>query len=98
MKKHKIFLAILIVSFLGLTALRTVVANRISTDGVALGRIQEETAYYKTENLKYKEKILAISSLGNISQKAKKLGFVDSKIGFVVGSSIPIAAVPNISN
>ena len=94
MKKHKILLAVLIVSFLGLSILRIVAANRISTDGVALSVIQEEEAYYKTENLKIKEKILGLSSLQNISQKAKKLGFTDSKIGFVVGNSLPIAARP----
>lgn len=94
MKKYKILLAILIVSFLGFSALRIIAANRISTDGVALGAIQEETAYYKTENLKIKEKIFTLSSLGNISSKADKLGFTDSKIGFVVGRSLPIAARP----
>lgn len=94
MKKYKILLAVLIVSFLGLIALRTIAANRISTDGVLLSKIQEEMAYYKTENLKYKERILALSSLSNISSKAASLGFIDSKIGFVVGRSVPIAARP----
>lgn len=94
MKKHKILLLVLIVSFFGLLGVRTAVANSISTDGVALGAIQEEESSYKNENLRMKEKLLRLSSLNSVSEKAKKMGFVDSKIGFVVGGSLPIAARP----
>lgn len=91
MKKYKILLGLLIFLVISLTFVRSVVSNRISTDGLVLGRMEEETAYYKTENLIYKEKIFTLSSLNTISQKADKLGFVNSKISFAVGSSLPIA-------
>ncbi len=94
MKKHKILLGFLIISSLGLSVFRIFVVNKITTDGVALAKIEEETAYYKTSNLMYKEKIFTLSSLSNVSSKAAKLGFIDSKLGFVLGRSVPIAQRP----
>ncbi len=91
MKKYKLTISFLAVTIAILGLIRTVVANRISTEGVVLDKIEAEATNYKTDNLIYKEKVYALSSLTNISAQAKKIGFVDSKIGFVVGSSLPIA-------
>ena len=91
MKKYKLAISFLFVTVVVLSSVRTIVANRISTDGVVLDKVSKEIALYKTENLIYKEKVLTLSSLNNISSQASRLGFVDSKTGFVVGKALPIA-------
>ena len=92
MKKYKALLVILIFFAVTLSFVRIVLSNSISTQGVFLDKLEEEMSYYKNQNLIYKEKILTLSSLGNVSSRANRLGFVDAKLGFVVGKSLPIAA------
>ena len=92
MKKYKFLIGFLLFTTLVLTFVRSMVSNRISTDGVMLGTIQGEIDSFKTDNLIYREKIYTLASLNNISSQAATLGFVDEKLSFDVTKSLPIAA------
>lgn len=91
MKKPIFILTILILIITVLFVTRTVVSNRISTSGVALGRTQEALGQYRTENMILREKIFALSSLSHISEVASKKGFVESKSSFAILHGLPIA-------
>jgi cell division protein FtsL len=91
MKKHRIFLFFLILIFFSLAIVRLVVCNNISTSGTVLGRVNEETLKYETENTMISEKVLHLSSFSVIYEKADKLGFQSKKTAFTVANSLPIA-------
>ena len=60
MKKPFVILIILIFTVITLVGVRSIVANEISTSGVALGKTQNETKKFKIENAMLKEEILNI--------------------------------------
>lgn len=91
MKRTKIIMACLIVLMLVLAGARVVVANTISTNGIALGEIQNKNSYYLRENMLLKEKVLTLSSLSNIASKAAVLGFVPVDHSISLNSPIPLA-------
>lgn len=70
---------------------QVVASNRLSTTGIELEKIQSELAKYKKENAILEEKVLAASSLMNISKKAKELGFVESKSQVYINNPLPLA-------
>ncbi|KKQ34424.1 MAG: hypothetical protein US51_C0040G0005 [Microgenomates group bacterium GW2011_GWA2_37_6] len=91
MKKPILLLGILFLTIVILFGVRAAVSNRLSTSGVALGRLQDEFAKYRTQNIQLKEKIYSLSSLSHVSSEAAKLGFVESKANFALTRSYPIA-------
>ena len=91
MKKPILLLSILILTIFSLFGARAIVSNGISTSGVELGKLQETTGKYKTQNVILREKIFALSSLSYIFEKAAKLGFVENKSNFAVSAARPIA-------
>lgn len=91
MKKPALILTFLILTIIALFGVRVAVSNGISTSGVELGKLEEVTGKYKTQNAILREKIFALSSLSFISEKAAKLGFVESKSNFAVSLARPIA-------
>lgn len=91
MKRPTLILTTLFLAIGVLTFVKIAVSNRISTNGVVLGEVQEKIDKYQTENTILKEKILSLSSLSALSQKATKMGFVEEKNAFVINSPVPIA-------
>ncbi len=91
MRKPIFILAILIFVILSLFIARTVISNRISTSGVALGKTQDELSKYKTENTMLREQIYSLSSLSYVASAAVKIGFVESKSNFAISPAIAIA-------
>jgi cell division protein FtsL len=74
-----------------LSVVRVASTNSISTTGIELASLEEETNKYKKENELLKEKYLQASSLTNIEEKAKKLGFVESKTTVYLSEPLPLA-------
>lgn len=91
MKKPAIILLALVLIIVVLFGLRSAVSNRITTSGLELGMVQDETLTYKTENAIIREKIFSLSSLSHVSEAASKVGFVESKSNFAVAAAHPIA-------
>ena len=91
MKKPILIVSILAIVIITLFGIRSVVANELSTSGVALGEIQDEIIHYQTENIMIREEINNLSSLANISSAAAKLGFSQSKSNFALKKTQPIA-------
>ncbi len=81
----------LIVSVILLALVRVVVSNRISTSGVFLGKLNDETISLRVENDLLEERLLAMSSLTNIASEAAKLGFNEKRDNFVLSQPLPIA-------
>ena len=91
MKKPFIVISTLFLTIIVLLGVRTVVSARITTSGLELGKIQDETSVYKTQNAILKEKIFSLSSLTHVSEVASKDGFVESKQSFAISAARPIA-------
>ena len=70
---------------------RMVVSNSISTSGTQLGDMNEQISKYETENSILSEKVLNLSSLTNVYEKAEKLGFLSEKTTFSITNSLPVA-------
>lgn len=91
MKKPFLIITFFIISMISLWVVQVVISNRLSTTGIELEKIQSEVAKYKKENTLLEEKVLEASSLINVSQKAKSLGFVESKSQIYLTSPLPLA-------
>lgn len=74
-----------------LSIAQTVLSNALSTSGVLMGKITDQTLGYKTENALLREKFFLLSSLNNLASRASELGFVEGKSQFVVTKSLPLA-------
>ena len=91
MKKPIFLIMFSIFIIITLSVVKTAVSGKLSTSGVSLSRREGEISSYKTQNLILREKLLAVSSLNNISSKAALLGFVEKKSEFVLTRPLPLA-------
>ena len=91
MKKYNLIITALILTTLFLLTARVVISNRMSTSGFALGEVNKEISFYKTQNAILSEHYLASSSFTNLASVAAKLGFVEGKSNFVLTNSLPLA-------
>lgn len=89
--RKTIFLLSLIGIIVGLSLVKAVISNRISTSGVELSVIDRNLKAYRTENFILSEKINQLSSLTYIFEKATKSGFAQSKSSFAISSARPLA-------
>lgn len=92
MRKSYLLITILFLVFVGLSVIRSIVSNGMSTSGTELGRMNDKIAAYETENVSLRERFFALSSLNLISSKAAEMGFVEEKKTFSLTRSVPIAA------
>lgn len=91
MKKSKLIFKILVMTIFVLAIGRVVVSNLLSTSGVELGKIDEETAFLKTQNDSLREELFSTKSFENIASEAAKIGFTDNAENFVLTSPPPVA-------
>ena len=93
MKHTVIIFSILGSIILVLLMVQISVSNILSTGGIALSEIQQETQDLQRQNAILKEKVLSISSLTYVAEKAEKEGFAPDKMAAVVISNAqpPIA-------
>ena len=89
--KAKFYITLSIVAIIGLSVVRVVVTNNISTNGAELGELQEKVKQIKKENALLHEEILESSSLNYVASQAAEVGFVPSKTQMVVSSPLPLA-------
>lgn len=92
MKRKTFIITFAISTILALSVAQVVVSNRLSTAGIEVGEIEDQTQYYKAQNSILSERILQASSLGSIASRAAKLGFIDNKSQLVLKTSLPLAA------
>lgn len=90
MKKSTAILTFLITATILLTMARAIVANKISTSGILLSKINDEINFYKTQNTNLRESLFSKSSLINISSQAGKLGFVEKRENLIL-APLPVA-------
>lgn len=74
-----------------LSVVQITVANRLSTTGIELAKLQNKIEEYKKENALLQEEVLKKSSLTNIAQAADKEGFVVPQNSFVISTPLPLA-------
>lgn len=91
MKKTTYLITALILIIVGLTFLRVVVLNGMSTSGFALNKTEKELISYKIQNAVLREKLLSTTSFEHIASTASSLGFVESKANLSLEKSIPLA-------
>lgn len=81
----------MMITIIALSVVHVAVANNISTTGVNLSKLQKELSDYKRENAFLHEKVLELSSLTYINQKATQEGFVSSKGDYYLSTPLPLA-------
>jgi cell division protein FtsL len=91
MKKPMFLIIFIGLIIIGLSLVRVTVVNSISTTGIELVTLQNEINSYKKQNTLLKEQYLETSSLTNIQDKAKKLGFVEAKSQIYLSTPLPLA-------
>lgn len=91
MKRPVLLVALSVLIFLSALAVKIIISGRASTYGDWLGKIEEETEKYKTENMIIKEELLTLTSLEQIASKAAELGFAETKSQIVFSKSLPLA-------
>ena len=95
MRKPVLIITFLIGIIISLSIVKAIVHNRLSTSGVFVGRVEEEISSYKTQNAILSEKLLTLSSLTNIKERAKKEGFTNERnLLMVLKTSKPLAVRP----
>jgi cell division protein FtsL len=94
MKKAYFLLTILIGLAITLAIGRAILQNTLSTSGIFVSEAEKEISLYKTQNAILSEKLLAASSLTNILEKARKIGFTDEKSLMVIKTSGSLAVRP----
>lgn len=91
MKKPILFLFFIFFIIIVLSLVQVFVANRISTTGVDLEKIQNSIQHYKKENALLNEKILTQASLVRISEVAIKEGYTLEKSQVYLSTPLPLA-------
>ncbi len=93
-QQSKILITIIISIVIVLSVVQVTVSNSLSTTGITLSKIEQETSLYKQENALLREKYLLYGSFTQIASKAAALGFIEGRSQVVVGNIVPIAAAP----
>lgn len=92
MKKAYFIIIFLTGLVVALSVVKAVLYNAFSTSGIFVGKVEQKINYYKTQNVILSENLLAASSLTNIAQKAKDLGFTDENTIMILKTSRSLAA------
>ncbi len=74
-----------------LSVVQTIVSNRLSTSGIALGKIEDQIRSLKMANAILGERLFKASALTTIVSKASELGFVEDKSQLVLTKTLPLA-------
>ncbi len=91
MKKPVLFIILNLTVIIGLSIAQVVAANSISTTGIELGKIQDQTTKLQKQNEILKEQVLTLSSLTSIASRAGSMGFEEGKSTLVISQPLPIA-------
>jgi hypothetical protein len=91
MNKPYIVIFLLLGLIFSLSVGKAVLHNSLSTSGIFINKIEKEIAVLKTQNALLSEDLLVASSLRNITEKAKQLGFTNENTLMVIKTSKPLA-------
>ena len=91
MKKSAIIVSLILCVVVVLSLIQVVVANRLSTTGIEVSKMQQTIRDYKHKNAILKEKILKEAAFTEIASKAATLGFVESKNNLYLSTPLPLA-------
>jgi len=91
MKKPLLLITFFIIFILSLSIIQVGTSSKLSTTGIELEEMQSQINKYKKENMILEEKVLENSALINISKKAKKLGFIQSRSQIYLSNTLPFA-------
>lgn len=69
-----VLLTVIILSVVVLSVLQVFVSNVLSTEGIRLSRLEEETRSYQEKNAVLEEEIFRITALTHIASKAAEFG------------------------
>ena len=91
MKKPVLIVIVLIGLIVGLSVVKAIVSNRLSTSGGFVGEVEDQISFYKTQNALLTEEFLTASSLTNIAAKALTFGFTNENTPMILKTSRPLA-------
>lgn len=95
MKRHISFFSALFFVTVVVSVSKIVLSAATSTTGIDLNDIQAKETLVEEENTQLRQTVYNLTSLTEIADKARTMGFVpNSKLTIVVGSIIPIALKP----
>lgn len=91
MKKPLFIVAFLVIVIVAELIVRISLINSISTGGIKIVDLQNQTEYYRQQNEILKVKYLQAASFTTISQEAKKLGYVPESSEIDLSAPLPLA-------
>lgn len=91
MKKSLIVIVFVLLIVISLSIVQVIVANRISTTGIEVSKMQQQIKAYRHTNAILKEKILKEASFTEIASKAGELGFAEAKNSTFLTAPLPLA-------
>ncbi|MDE2025741.1 MAG: hypothetical protein KGJ07_04570 [Patescibacteria group bacterium] len=92
MNRSKVILGISIFGAVLFSLVQIVFSSAFATDGIQLTQLQSTQVALEKENSLLKEQVYSASSLTNISQEAKQMGYTeDAKSRVVLSNPLPIA-------
>lgn len=90
MRRHSFIIKLAVFTVIFLSIIQVVASNMLSTSGIGLGKIEDETLFYKRENASLSEELFLSSSLATLTSRAESLGFVGEKSDLVL-KALPLA-------
>lgn len=91
MKNASFLLTIMFLLIIVLATLQVVISNKLSTAGVQLTTLYDNSAHYRDENEAIKTQLYSALSMASISAKAKELGFVVDSSPLVIKQKTRVA-------
>lgn len=84
-------MAVLICTVIVLSLVQVVVSNFLSTTGISLVKLEDDTRRYQTQNAIFSEELLNASSFTMIASRASSLGFANRFARVYFTSPLPVA-------
>ena len=89
--KTKFFLKTALGIIVVLIFIHIIISNSIATNGIELGKLEDQIQVYKENNTILKEEVLKESAYVHIASEAALMGFVKKDANISISSSLPLA-------
>lgn len=91
MSKPALCMTVLVCTVIVLSLVQVVISNFLSTTGISLVKLEDDTRRYQTQNAILSEELLSASSFTMIASRASSLGFTNRSTRVHFTSPLPVA-------
>lgn len=90
-KKTKLFASLIAICILSLSIIQIIVTNHGISSGDNVTKLEEEKDRLLEENDKLETQIAKFTSIKNIKEQAKKIGFIEASSIVYLSTPLPVA-------